>query len=202
MQPQEFADAMVNLTACGARVFGGCCGTTPAHIKAMTETLNGVKLLPVKTEHRRFLASERKMTEILLDGPFTIVGERINPTGKKKLQAELREGSLSLVCEMAVQQEENDAAILDINMGMNGIDEKAMMLDTIYEVSSTVDLPLCIDSSHVDIIEAALRIYPGRALINSISLEKEKFENLIPIAKKYGAKFIYFLYPMMGLPEK
>lgn len=117
MQPQEFADAMVNLAACGARVFGGCCGTTPAHIKAMTEALNDVELLPIKTEHRRFLASERKMTEILLDGPFTIVGERINPTGKKKLQAELREGSLSLVCEMAVQQEENDAAILDINMG-------------------------------------------------------------------------------------
>lgn len=201
MQPQEFADAMVNLAACGARVFGGCCGTTPAHIKAMTEALNDVELLPIKTEHRRFLASERKMTEILLDGPFTIVGERINPTGKKKLQAELREGSLSLVCEMAVQQEENDAAILDINMGMNGIDEKAMMLDTIYEVSSTVDLPLCIDSSHVDIIEAALRIYPGRALINSISLEKEKFENLIPIAKKYGAMFILLPLSDEGLPE-
>ena len=201
MQPQEFAEAVKVLAENGARIFGGCCGTTPAHIKAMTDALKEVTLLPVQKKRRRFLASERSHTEILLDGPFTIVGERINPTGKKKLQAELREGKLDLVCEMAVQQEKNDAAILDINMGMNGIDEKEMMLNTIYEVSSTVDLPLCIDSSHVDIIEAALRIYPGRALINSISLEKEKFENLIPIAARYGAMFILLPLSDAGLPE-
>lgn len=201
MQPQEFAEAVRTLAECGARIFGGCCGTTPAHIKAMTDALKEVTLLPVRNVRRRFLASERGHTEILLDGPFTIVGERINPTGKKKLQAELREGRLDLVCEMAVQQEKNDAAILDINMGMNGIDEKEMMLNTIYEVSSLVDLPLCIDSSHVDIIEAALRIYPGRALINSISLEKEKFEHLIPIAAKYGAMFILLPLSDAGLPE-
>ena len=117
------------------------------------------------------LTSERKSVEITLDGRFMVIGERINPTGKKKLQAELKEGSLNLVRTMALEQEENGASILDINMGMNGIDEKEMMLRTIYEVTSTVDCPLCIDSSHVDIIEAALRIYPGRALINSISLE-------------------------------
>ena len=201
MQPQEFAEAVRTLAECGARIFGGCCGTTPAHIKAMTDALKEVTLLPVRNVRRRFLASERGHTEILLDGPFTIVGERINPTGKKKLQAELREGRLDLVCEMAVQQEKNDAAILDINMGMNGIDEKEMMLNTIYEVSSLVDLPLCIDSSHVEIIEAALRIYPGRALINSISLEKEKFEHLIPIAAKYGAMFILLPLSDAGLPE-
>lgn len=201
MEPEAFADAVKDLAQCGARIFGGCCGTTPAHIRRMKEALLEAELLPVKTERRRFLASERNYTEIRLDGPFTIVGERINPTGKKKLQAELKEGSLNLVCEMAVQQEKNGAAILDINMGMNGIDEKAMMLDTIYEVSSTVDLPLCIDSSHVDIMEAALRIYPGRALINSISLEKEKFENLIPIAAKYGAMFILLPLSDAGLPE-
>ena len=120
------------------------------------------------------LASERMHVEIQLDGKFMVIGERINPTGKKKLQAELKEGSLSMVRTMATEQEENGAQILDINMGMNGIDEKQMMLDAIYEVTSTVDLPLCIDSSHVDIIEAALRIYPGRALVNSISLEKER----------------------------
>ena len=201
MKPQEFAEAVRALARSGARVFGGCCGTTPAHIKAMTDALKDITLLPVHTARRRFLASERSHTEILLDGPFTIVGERINPTGKKKLQAELREGRLDLVCEMAVQQEKNDAAILDINMGMNGINEKEMMLNTIYEVTSIVDLPLCIDSSHVDIIEAALRIYPGRALINSISLEKEKFESLIPIAAKYGAMFILLPLSDAGLPE-
>ncbi len=145
----------------------------------------------MEAPRRRVLTSERKTVEIDLDGPFMVIGERINPTGKKKLQAELREGSLNMVRDMARAQEENGAAILDVNMGMNGIDEKQMMLNTIHEVTYTVDCPLCIDSSHVDIIEAALRIYPGRALINSISLEKEKFEKLLPIAKKYGAMFIF-----------
>lgn len=103
--------------------------------------------------------------------------------------------------EMALEQEENGAQILDVNMGMNGIDEKEMMLQTIYEVTSTVDTPLCIDSSYVDIIEAALRIYPGRALINSISLESEKIEALLPIAKKYGAMFILLPLSDAGLPK-
>lgn len=201
MNPLEFAESMKSLAVCGARIFGGCCGTTPEHIRAMKEALSEISLLPVKTEHRRFLASERKLTEIQLDGCFTIVGERINPTGKKKLQEQLLKGSLAMVCEMAVQQEKNGATVLDINLGMNGIDEKSMMMNCIYEVTSAVDLPLCIDSSHVDIIEEALRIYPGRALINSISLEKEKFERLLPIAAKYGAMFILLPLSDAGLPE-
>ena len=106
-----------------------------------------------------------------------------------------------MVRQMALDQEENGAAILDVNMGMNGIDEKEMMINTIYEVTSTVDCPLCIDSSHVDIIEAALRIYPGRALINSISMEKEKMDKLLPIAKKYGAMFILLPLSDAGLPN-
>ncbi len=201
MQPQEFAEEMKMLAENGARIFGGCCGTTPAHIKAMAQALLKADLLPVKTERRRFLTSERKHIELLLDGPFTIVGERINPTGKKKLQAELREGSLNMVCEMAQQQEANGAAVLDINMGMNGVDEKELMENCIYEVTSVVDLPLCIDSSHVDIIESALRIYPGRALINSISFEQEKINRLIPVAAKYGAMFILLPLSDAGLPE-
>ena len=136
MQPQEFAESVKKLSECGARIFGGCCGTTPAHIQAMAERLKDAPLFPVLTERRRFLASERRSIQIDLGGPFTVVGERINPTGKKKLQAALREGNLDLVCEMALEQEKNDAAILDINMGMNGIDEKRMMLDAVYEVTS------------------------------------------------------------------
>ncbi|MCM1256514.1 MAG: homocysteine S-methyltransferase family protein [Roseburia sp.] len=201
MEPEKFAQGVKKLAQAGARIFGGCCGTTPEHIRALAEVISKEELLPVKKEHKRLLASERMITEITLDGPFTIVGERINPTGKKALQAELREGSLSMVCDMAEQQEQNGAAILDINMGMNGIDEKQMMIDAIYEVASRVDLPLCIDSSHVEVIEAALRIYPGRALINSISLEKVKFENLLPIAKKYGAMFILLPLSDQGIPE-
>lgn len=199
--PEEFAACGKKLIEAGAHILGGCCGTTPAHIKALTDAVKGMKLQEPLQTARRVLTSERKLVEITLDGSFKVIGERINPTGKKKLQAELREGSLGLVREMALSQEENGADILDINMGMNGIDEKDMMLKTIYEVVTTVDCPLCIDSSHVDIIEAALRIYPGRALINSISLEKEKFEKLLPIAKKYGAMFILLPLSDEGLPK-
>lgn len=201
VEPEEFAEVGKKLVEEGAAIIGGCCGTTPEHIRALKQAVKDIPVkAPLQTK-RRMLTSERKSVEITLDGRFMVIGERINPTGKKKLQAELKEGSLNLVRTMALEQEENGASILDINMGMNGIDEKEMMLRTIYEVTSTVDCPLCIDSSHVDIIEAALRIYPGRALINSISLEKEKFEKLLPIAKKYGAMFILLPLSDEGLPK-
>lgn len=199
--PAEFAEAGRRLVKAGARILGGCCGTTPEHIRALKEAVQDMEARKPLAKKRRVLTSERKLVEISLDGNFMVIGERINPTGKKKLQAELKEGSLNLVRSMALEQEENGAEILDINMGMNGIDEKEMMLRAIYEVTTTVDCPLCIDSSHVDVIEAALRIYPGRALINSISLEKEKMERLLPIAKKYGAMFILLPLSDEGLPK-
>lgn len=201
MTPQEFADAAVALVNAGASIVGGCCGTTPEHIKALADAVRELPIRKPLERHRRILASERKNVEIDLDGGFIVVGERINPTGKKKLQAELKEGKLDLVRQMAMEQEENGAKILDINMGMNGIDEKEMMKSVIYEVSSTVDCPLCIDSSHVDVIEEALKIYPGRALINSISLESEKIEKLLPVAAKYGAMFILLPLSDEGLPK-
>ena len=199
--PEEFAAAGKKLVAAGAHILGGCCGTTPEHIRALAAAVKDLPLRPVRAGHRRVLASERKTVEITLNGSFQVVGERINPTGKKKLQAELREGKLDLVRQMAREQEENGAAILDVNMGLNGIDEKQMMLETIYEVTTTVDCPLCIDSSYIDVIEAALRVYPGRALINSISLEAEKINRLLPIAKKYGAMFILLPLSDEGLPK-
>lgn len=199
--PEEFASCGKKLVEAGASIIGGCCGTTPEHIRALKEAVKDMPLHKPLTQKRRILTSERKLVEITLDGNFMVIGERINPTGKKKLQAELREGSLNMVRQMALDQEENGAAILDVNMGMNGIDEKEMMINTIYEVTSTVDCPLCIDSSHVDIIEAALRIYPGRALINSISMEKEKMDKLLPIAEKYGAMFILLPLSDAGLPN-
>ncbi len=201
MTPEEFAEAGAALVEAGAAIVGGCCGTTPEHIAALTAKVKGMELITPLRSHRRILSSERKAVEIDLDGNFLVVGERINPTGKKKLQAELREGRLDLVRNMAMDQESNGAAILDINMGMNGIDELQMMKKVIYEVSSTVDCPLCIDSSHVDVIEEALKIYPGRALINSISLETEKMEKLLPVAAKYGAMFILLPLSDAGLPQ-
>ncbi|MDO4942706.1 MAG: homocysteine S-methyltransferase family protein [Lachnospiraceae bacterium] len=201
MKADEFSSFGPALIQSGAAIIGGCCGTTPEHIQKLVEKTIHLKPLPVSAERKRILASERKIQEIDIDGPFLVIGERINPTGKKKLQASLREEDMEIVIEMAEQQEEMGADILDVNMGMNGIDEKEMMLRAIEEITLATNLPLCIDSSHVDVIEAALRHYPGRALINSISLEKVKFESLLPIAKKYGAMFILLPLSDKGLPK-
>ena len=201
MGAEEFSETMLPLVKKGATILGGCCGTTPEHIQRLRERLAGeVPVFPEKKKVRA-LTNERNYVEIDLEGTFSIVGERINPTGKKELQAQLREGELELVVSMAEEQVEKGAKILDVNMGMNGIDEKEMMLQAIYELTLAVDVPLSIDSSYVDVVEQALRIYPGRALINSISLEPEKFEKLIPAAKKYGAMFILLPLSDQGLPE-
>lgn len=201
MTPEEFADACEQLVDAGASVVGGCCGTRPDHIKALANRMRGKKVEPIQKKNRPVLTSERGFVEVTLDGGFKVVGERINPTGKKALQEELRSGSMQMVRQFARDQEIAGAAILDVNMGTNGIDEKATMLDAIYEVISTVDLPLSIDTSYVDVMEAALRIYPGRALINSISCEAEKMKELLPIAKKYGAMFVLLPLSQAGLPK-
>lgn len=200
MTPEEFATAGTALVEAGASIVGGCCGTTPAHIKALADAVKGMPAPEIPTEKKRLLATERSVLEIDLDGSFLVVGERINPTGKKALQAELREGSLDLVCRMAAEQEENGAAILDVNMGMNGIDEKEMMLAAIEELTTASSLPLCLDSSNVEVLEAALRIYPGRALVNSVSLESEKINRLLPVVAKYGAMFILLPLSDEGIP--
>ncbi len=201
MTPEEFAEAGKMLVKAGAQIVGGCCGTTPEHIAALKQAVKEEPVCAITAKRRSLLSSERKTIELSLNGTFMVIGERINPTGKKKLQEELRNGQLDLVMEMAENQEESGADILDINMGMNGIDEKEMLLEVVAQVSQNVNLPLCIDSSHVDVIEAALRQYPGRALINSISLESGKFEKLLPIAKKYGAMFILLPLSDEGLPD-
>lgn len=201
MTPEEFAEAGQRLVEAGAGIIGGCCGTTPEHIMALARSVKGLEPPEVEERKRRLLSSERKTVELNLDGNFIVAGERINPTGKKKLQEELRQGSLEMVLSMAEEQEKHGAQILDINMGMNGIDEKEMMLKAIQAVSNTVQLPLCIDSSYVEVIEAALRNYPGRALINSVSYEHPKVDELLPIAKKYGAMFILLPLSDKGLPE-
>ncbi len=201
MTPEEFAEYGRRLVESGAGMIGGCCGTTPQHIMALAQTVRLLSVPEVSEKKRRILASERQMVEIDINGQFLVVGERINPTGKKLLQQQLREGNLDLVIQMAEEQEEQGASVLDINVGMNGINEDEMMQKVLYEVTNTVNLPLCIDSSYVDVIEHALRIYPGRALINSISLEKEKFEKLLPLAKKYGAMFILLPLSDEGLPK-
>lgn len=201
MTPETFAEYGRLLVLAGARAVGGCCGSTPKHIEALRKAVRSVETDIPTPQCTRVLSSESSIQEINLDGNFLVVGERINPTGKKKLQELLRAGNMDLVIQMAEEQTERGAKILDINMGMNGIDELEMMKRAIYEVISVTNLPLCIDSSHVDVIEAALRIYPGRALINSISLEEKKCRPLMRLAKKYGAMAILLPLSDKGLPE-
>lgn len=201
MDSDTFAEEMIQVVQSGASVLGGCCGTTPEYIEKLKAKTSHLRVEKKSLTGRHFLCSERQALEFGLDDRFMIVGERINPTGKKKLQAELREGRLDLVGQFAAEQEECGAKVLDINMGMSGIDEKAMMLTVLEEVANITSLPLAIDSSHVDVIEAALRRYPGRALINSISYESAKIDALLPIAKKYGAMFILLPLSDAGLPK-
>lgn len=201
MDSDTFASEMVQIVESGASILGGCCGTSPEYIEKLVKQTSGLKAERKSLAGRHFLCSERQSLEFGLDDRFMIVGERINPTGKKKLQAELREGKLDLVGQFAREQEECGARVLDINMGMSGIDEREMMLTVLEEVANITSLPLAIDSSHVEVIEAALRKYPGRALINSISFESAKIEALLPIAKKYGAMFILLPLSDAGLPK-
>lgn len=203
MKEAEFVEGMRRLIKAGATLIGGCCGTTPEFIRLCKDTLTDVfpEPKPETVRKVRYLTSERKTLAFTVDSPFLVIGERINPTGKKKLQAELREGSLQMVTRFAEEQEEMGASVLDVNMGMSGIDEKEMMLRALDEVTMVSNLPVSIDSSHVDVIEAALRRYPGRALINSISLESAKCEPLLELAKKYGAMFILLPLSDNGLPE-
>lgn len=204
MDAVAFTEHMKALIDAGATILGGCCGTTPEFIRGIKAAYGELKpadYRKLQQEGRRFLTSERQTLSFGLDGNFIIVGERINPTGKKKLQEELRENCFERVQQFAEEQEAAGAGVLDINVGMNGINEKDVMLKAMEEVTAVTSLPLAIDSSHVDVLEAALRQYPGRALINSISLEKGKMEKLLPLAKKYGAMFILLPLSDEGLPK-
>lgn len=201
MDADTFAREMKALVEAGASILGGCCGTAPEYIQRLQADTRQMKRVCHYKEGIRYLTSERKTLAFTLSSPFMIVGERINPTGKKKLQEELRQGSLDRVLSFAEEQEACGAALLDINVGMSGINEKEMMLKVLEEVTESSHLPLSIDSSYVEVIEAALRRYPGRALINSISGETEKLEGLLPLAEKYGAMFILLPLSDKGLPE-
>lgn len=211
MDETEFAEGMKLLIEAGASIIGGCCGTAPSYIKALFDTF-GMQKETIADKvwcdrnnkckgDFRYLTSERKTVAFTLDDPFMIVGERINPTGKKKLQEKLRLGELDMVVDFAEEQELCGASLLDINVGMSGIDEKDMMIKVLDEVTLSSSLPLVIDTSHVDVMEAALRRYPGRALINSVSAETEKMEKLLPLAKKYGAMVILLPLSDKGLPK-
>ncbi len=189
MSPEEYGTYIPAFVEAGVNLMGGCCGTSPLYIAEIAKCTKKSK--PAWTLRNKLpsLSSARGHLFLDLGTPVKVIGERINPTGKKKLQESLKEGKLDEVKRFAAEQELSGASLLDVNMGMPGINEKDMMIASIKMLSSSSKLPLVIDSSDPEIIKAALRIYPGRALINSISLEKVK-EPLIEVAAEFGAMFI------------
>ncbi len=196
MGPEKFAFFAKELVSAGVGFLGGCCGTTPEHIKRLKRKVSGLKpTVPLK-KIPSVLSSARKSVILKGKKSFTIIGEAINPTGKKVLQKELREGRTSFIRHLAREQEKAGASLLDVNVGTAGIDEIKTLKSVINMLAVNSSLPLVIDSSQVEAIEAALRVYPGRALINSISGEKHKLKKLLSLATKYGAMFI--LLPLKG----
>lgn len=201
MNPEEFAANASLLHRAGASLFGGCCGTTPEHIAALTQAVE--RLGAPETEKNPVcgvVSSVSSFRVLAPEQPFAVIGERINPTGKKALQAELREGKTDLVYEFAVQQQEAGAAVLDVNMGLSGINEAEMMEKSLKRLLHCTTLPLCIDSTDPATVERALRLYPGRALLNSISAESSRIRNVLPVAAKYGAMLILLPLTDSGIP--
>ncbi len=201
MGADEFASYGRELALAGANLIGGCCGTTPEHITALSGVLRDIPPKPVNGRNISALSSSQRALFIAPDDGLHIIGERINPTGKKKLQQELAAGSFGLVQRMAREQARDGASLLDINAGMPGIDESSVLRQIIKLVSIKSPLPLVIDSSQPESIAAALRLYPGRALINSLSGEKRKLEQLLPIIRRYGAMSIVLPVTDNAIPK-
>ncbi|MBR2518288.1 MAG: homocysteine S-methyltransferase family protein [Selenomonadaceae bacterium] len=188
------------LVDAGATYLGGCCGTTPDHIR---ELANAVKnLSPVeKTFKRPLMLASRSKTVVVDKNSTTLIGERINPTGRKKLAAEIREGSLLGVKRDAINQVKAGAQILDVNMGVGGINQPEMMSKAVREIAQITDAPLSIDTSDAEALEAGLKNFPGRALINSVSFEPERIEKFLPLAKRYGAAILVLPITESGVPK-
>ena len=202
MTPEDFGKWAPELVKAGATFIGGCCGTTPAHIKAIKEALKGVDE-PVRKEPSNdlALASRSKTVFIGKDLPTRLIGERINPTGRKKLAAEIKNGSFISVKREAIEQEQAGAQILDVNMGVAGIDQAEAMKKAVMEISQLVNIPLAIDTSDAKALEAGLKAYPGRALINSVSAEPDRLKYFIPLAKRYGAAILCLPLSEEGIPK-
>lgn len=198
--PEEFGRAAALLADAGASFIGGCCGTSPDHIACLDKELHHKQTPGIRQEIRGVISSAQNYCTFGANTPFILIGERINPTGKKALQAELRENKFDLIRQFAVEQTNSGAAVLDINVGVGGIDQTAALRRAVAETAKTVQLPLCIDSTLPEAVEEALRFYPGRALLNSISAEKERLEKILPIAAKYGAMPILLPLSDAGVP--
>ena len=201
MDAKTFGSYATKLAEAGATFIGGCCGTTPAHIKALADNLKNFSAGEKISSRRLTLASRSKTVTIDKSLPTVLIGERINPTGRKKLAAEIRDGSLLGVKKDAVNQVKAGAEILDVNMGVGGIDEVAMMKKAVTEIAQIVDVPIAVDTGNDMALEVALRNFPGRALINSVSYEPARLEKFLPLAKKYGAAILILPVTESGVPK-
>ena len=198
----EFGDWGVKLVQAGATFIGGCCGTTPEHIAALAKALSGIDASPRENSARRLkLSSRTKTVTIAPNCPTQLIGERINPTGRKKLAADIKAGSLMSVKKEALNQVKAGATLLDVNMGVGGIDQATVMETAVSELSRLTDTPLVIDTGDAEALERALRIYPGRALINSVSAEQNRLTQFLPLAKKYGAAILCLPITDDGVPK-
>lgn len=200
MDAKTFGSWGTKLVEAGATYLGGCCGTTPAHIKALAEVVKNLQPAQ-RTFNRPLMLASRSKTVKIDKTATTLIGERINPTGRKKLAAEIRDGSLLGVKRDALNQVKAGAQVLDVNMGVGGIDQPAMMARAVREIAQIVDAPLAIDTGDVAALEAGLKNFPGRALINSVSAEPERLEKFLPLAKRYGAAILILPLTADGVPN-
>ena len=196
---QSFATQVAAQVASGVRIVGGCCGTTPEYISALKEKVSGI--IPKPIEKKEFTTVSSYTTAVTLGKEPVLIGERINPTGKKRLKAALYEKDMGYILSQAFLQREQGAHILDVNVGLPDINEVEMLSACVNEIQTVTDLPLQIDSSNAAAMEKALRYYNGKAMINSVSGKQDSMDAIFPIAKKYGGVIIALTLDENGIPE-
>lgn len=199
LDPEHFAAETAALAEKGARALGGCCGTTPDYISALSDRVKSLSPLPL-TEKNITVISSYTHAVAFGDRPV-LIGERINPTGKKHLQEALRSGDISFVLHEADCQQANGAAVLDINVGLPGLDEVSLLPRICKEVQAVCDLPLQIDSSDPAALEAALRAYNGKPMVNSVNGKKSSMSTIFPLVRKYGGLVVALTLDENGIPS-
>ena len=197
LDPDGFAAEMKEYAAIGVSMVGGCCGTTPAFIAKLHETFSPLAPADKIPIRRSCLCTPVRFVEV---NGITVVGERINPTGKKRLQQALRDGDSAYPCTQAVAQAEAGAQVLDVNAGLPGIDEAATLEQLVKDLQAVTDLPLQLDSSNPEALSRALRIYNGKPIVNSVNGETETLEKILPLCKKYGAAVVGLALDKGGIP--
>ena len=194
----DFVRGMVGLVPLGLRIMGGCCGTTPMYIRALRHCAANM-VPPPLAEKRETVVSSRSQA-VALNGAPVIIGERINPTGKKRLRQALTEGDMAYVLNEAIKQEERGAQVLDVNVGVPGLDEPALLTRVTEELQAITDLPLQLDTANPAAMEQALRRYNGKAMINSVNGSEAVMKAVLPLAKKYGGVLVALTMDEQGIP--